>query len=266
MRSYLTLFLIKNGFSYIFSLKKVLTGTTTVSNAKHLEKASSSNDFIEDGKADLNIDTDGDGKPDLNIDTNGDETPDTNIDLNGDGIPDINIDTNGDGYCNINCDTNENGLPDTNLDMDADGQPDKKVTEDEIDVSKFITREIVFEDVNKDDMFSIMPGWVGSKSFKVTNTSEVDLIYSIYFTNTVNEITEENNLYYGLTKDGVTVISIENTRAPRTSESLLVKNIVIKPHEVHNYTITFEFKDTGLNQDIDKNKRFYTKLQVRNAS
>ena len=67
-----------------------------------------------------------------------------------------------------------------------------------------------------------------------------------------------------VTRNGNEVVSLNTGRVPYpTNEGeAMLQNVEIKPGETHNYVLTFEFKETGLNQDIDKNKKFYTKLVV----
>ena len=44
----------------------------------------------------------------------------------------------------------------------------------------------------------------------------------------------------------------------------MLGNVVLNPNETHNYELTLLFKETNLNQDIDRNKMFSTKLQIVN--
>lgn len=215
-----------------------------------------------------NVDVDGDGWPEVNIvldpnknigdnkvdylnkDVDGDGVADLNIDLDGDGKADINIDIDFDNVCEINCDTDSDGIVDTHL-------------SESVDLKDYGIYVIEFADADGNSEFTIVPGWTGSKAFTVRNTSDETLAYKIDFTSVVNTITEENNLYYGLIKDGETMVDITTARAPY-ADGNLVNNVTILPGETHTYVITFEFRDTGVNQDVDKNKEFYTKLQIKN--
>ena len=44
----------------------------------------------------------------------------------------------------------------------------------------------------------------------------------------------------------------------------MLGNIKLRPNETHSYELTILFKETNLNQDIDRNKVFSTKLQIVN--
>ena len=44
----------------------------------------------------------------------------------------------------------------------------------------------------------------------------------------------------------------------------MLNNIVLKPGETHTYKLTLLFKDTGLNQDVDRGKVFSSRLQIVN--
>lgn len=223
-------------------------------------------DINNDGAPDVNIDLDGDGIPDINIDTDGNGTPNLNIDTNGDGLPDVNIDKYNDGTCAVNCDTDGDGTPDKNLDTNSDGVADTNIDEngDRIDLNDQGPYIIDFADITGDN-FAIYPGWKGSKTFRVSNTSNKTLTYRIDFTEVENQLTEENNLYFGLIKNGVEVIDLKTNRAPYDN-SPLISAQTISGKTTDTYEITFEFVDTNVNQDVDKGKTFYTKLQVFDAS
>ncbi len=195
----------------------------------------------------FNVDTNNDGWPEINIDFEGKKVCDLNCDLDYDLKPDKRIDTNWDGICDLYCE-------------------EEVVKEPDVDVSKPEVKAIlVFEDTSELEEEAIVPGWTHFKTFTVTNTGEEEVTYKIDFTEVKNTFTTDNNLYYGLTLNDEVVKDISLNRAPYNNESLIT-GVSIMPGETQTYKITFEFKETNQNQDIDKNKEFYTKLQVHNMN
>ena len=244
-------------------------------------KADINIDYDKDGKPDVNIDTDGDGKPDKNLinqDTDGDGVCDLNCDTNNDGKADINIDIDGDGIPDINIDLDGNGSADVNIDTDGDGKADTNIVDyefivnpgdlDEIKLETGKTYDLSFIDDDKLVSNTLAPGWKGTKEFTIKNDTDQKLVYNIIWTDIYNDFTWENRLYYGITRNGTEIVSLNSGRVPypvNEGEAML-SNVEINPGEEHNYVLTFEFKDTNTNQDIDKGKMFYTKLQVTGIS
>ena len=204
----------------------------------------------------FNVDTNNDGWPEINIDFEGKGICDLNCDLDYDLTPDKRIDTDWDGICDLYCEDEEEP-ENTPVVVEPDKEADVDVNEEE---SSYI---LIFEDLDELNMEAVVPGWIASKTFTVTNKGNEMLSYKIDFTNVRNTFTKENNLYYELIKNDEIIRTSERT--PYTNGNL-VTNIKINPGEVHKYKITFEFKETNKNQDIDKNKEFYTKLQVLNIN
>lgn len=114
---------------------------------------------------------------------------------------------------------------------------------------------LTFKDITDLKNVNIYPGWSASKVFEITNTSAVTLTYNINFTSVKNEFSTTNNLYYGLIKDNKTLIDINTARAPY-KDGVMLKSIIIKPGETHTYMFKLMFKDSDVNQDIDKGKIF----------
>ena len=168
-----------------------------------------------------------------------------------------NCDTDGDGVCDYNC-YDENGNCTKECDTDGDGKCDIEC-DDEV-----VLGQLTFVDTNKLNSNALVPGWTGSKTFIVMNNSTSVVKYKISWTNIINTFTSTNNLYYGLVRNGNTLADIETARVPRNVDQgkSLVDNVSIQPGEIHTYTITYEFRNTEFNQDVDKDKTFSTKLRV----
>ena len=151
----------------------------------------------------------------------------------------MNCDTDGDGICDKFC-----GAP--------------------IDIGKDEEHTITFKDLTNMQNINIYPGWSSAKSFEITNSSTIDLVYTIKFTNVENTFTTKNNLNYGLIRDGEVLIDIDKAKAPYQDGDML-KSVVIKPGETHTYLFKLMFKDTNENQDTEKGKKFTTKIQIENV-
>ena len=186
-----------------------------------------------------------------------------NCDTNKDGVCDYNCDSNGDGKCDYNCDLDKDNVCDKNCDTNNDRICDNNCGSP-IDISKDETHILTFKDLTNLENINIYPGWSSSKSFEITNTSSIDLVYTIKFTNVVNTFTTANNLHYGLIRDGETLIDIDKAQVPYSDGDML-KSVVIKPGETHTYLFKLTFKETGTNQDLDKGKNFSTKIQIENV-
>lgn len=104
-----------------------------------------------------------------------------------------------------------------------------------------------------------MPGWIGNKTFKIINNSDTALSFDMNFVDVTNTYTEENNLYYSV-KRGNTILVNEN-RVPYQNDNIF-KNIVIPAKTTFKYSFIFEFKENGLNQDVDKGKVFSAKIKI----
>ena len=77
--------------------------------------------------------------------------------------------------------------------------------------------------------------------------------------NNTNTFTTANNLYFNIVRNNKLVSS--DNRAPYT-DKVILDNIEIPAKTEHVYSIDYEFKDTGVNQDVDQNKTFKTTIKV----
>ena len=219
-------------------------------------------DTNEDGNPDSNLinqDTNGDGKCNLNCDTNNDGWPDTNLDLDNDAECDINCDTNNDGKCELNCDTNGDGKCDLYCDTNGDGVCDEKCDDPSIDIIEGEEYVLTLTDSSTYNKNNIIPGWTGSKSFKLSNSTTSPQVVNMNWINVKNTFTTVNNLYYSVSRNNVTLI--KNARAPY-KDSNIISNITIPAKTTYTFKFSFEFKNTNLNQDIDKGKSFDAKIKI----
>lgn len=228
-------------------------------------------DYENDGICDMNCDLNSDGWPDRNIDLDGDGICDLNCylkdgskcnlncDVDGDGTPDRNIDLNGDGICDLNCENNEViDLNDKNIPINNDDKSGGSNSSSKSDENEGVF-EIRFEEIKSIKEDYIIPGWTGYYAFTVKNDTVKNIKYNISLVNITNNFTETNNLYYVIRKNGVIVS--EEKRAPYSDEVIL-DNITINAKTEDNYTITYEFKDTNVPQDVDQNKTYKSTVRV----
>ena len=74
-----------------------------------------------------------------------------------------------------------------------------------------------------------------------------------------NTFTTTNNLYYSVMRNKTNIIT--NARTPY-KETNIVTNVVIPAKTTYEWTFSFEFKDTGKNQDVDMGKIFDAKIKI----
>ena len=169
----------------------------------------------------------------------------------------MNCDTNKDGKCDLNCDTNGDGKCDENCDTDGDGKCDDKCTSIDIDDKEEYI--LTFTDSATFNRKNILPGWTGTKTFKIKNNTSTKQTISMQWINVTNTFTSVNNLYYNV-KRGSTII-LKTTRAPY-KDTVISSSISIPANTTYTFTFNFEFRNTSVNQDIDKGKTFDGKIKV----
>ncbi|MBQ6841395.1 MAG: hypothetical protein IJO63_04710 [Bacilli bacterium] len=240
-------------------------------------------DVNKDGIPDVNIDYDLDGNPDFNIDTDGDLIPDQNLDAYGTGKCTFNC--NGNNIvsssiaCTKNCDTDNDGWPDTNVDVDNDGICDFNCNNGTSNIDKdnnyYLDSEYdsaaLLEITNSNDAdFYIMnpldiksdsvePGWADHYVLEVKNTAHYAVAYRIVWENVTNEFTDTNNLDYSLSRSNTSFLN--NMKAPRASV-VLKDNLIIKANSSAKFVMNIEFRETGINQNIDSGKSFRGQLKL----
>ncbi len=252
-------------------------------------------DLDGDLTPDINVDTNNDLIPDINIDYDHDNKPDYNIDTTGDGKPNEKIDAYGIGVCNFNCnetnpvntgnnctkncDTNHDGLPDKFVDIDNDGKCDLNCGNGDkkedlnndyyldseqnhsalLDVTHNGANSIYITNPVDIKAVDIEPGWDGKYVLTIKNNSYYAVKYRIYWSKVKNEFTSANNLDYYITRDKSTYIL--DSKAP-TGNILLKDDVLIKSQASIQYVMRVQFKETGVNQNVDAGKAYYGQLKV----
>ena len=93
----------------------------------------------------------------------------------------------------------------------------------------------------------------------IIKSEEKNISYKLDMINVTNTFTNANNLYYTIKRNG-SIISNDN-RTPY-SDTTILNDVTIPAKSEHVYIIEYEFKDTGVNQDVDQNKIFRTGVRV----
>ena len=145
-------------------------------------------------------------------------------------------------------------------------------------IVKTATLGIVFNDGDAITLDNLMPGDARlstsfPKEFSVTNTSSVNMTYSVVWMDVVNTFPVGHDLYYYVTGSsslgggGSTPGSVAaGTLVPNAGTSTMMATITIYPNETHTYNLYLVFPNTSSNQDAQQGKTFAGKLQVTDAS
>ena len=175
----------------------------------------------------------------------------------------INCDTNNDGKCDLNCDTNNDGKADTNIDTNNDGKCDKQCTYAKDDkILDIATEDIVtlYTTYNRDVVAKgIQPGWSDTQKLTVENKSKKSLIYSLKFTDVVNEFNPNSELTYTVKRDGIVVVP---TTASPLTDTYILKEVLIPAHTTYVYTIDYHFIETGHLQNYQLENKFNARIAV----
>ena len=230
------------------------------------------NDATGGKQCSINCDIDGDGWPDINIDLDGDGIADTDIDTNNDGIADLNIDLNGDGLCDVMCDTDndnecDNNCIKTQYNGKGTGSSTKTGTEKTDAGSAMLL--IRYTDGETVNVYNLVPDdqplqegetiTKPLKTFTIENLSNYSVEYSLKWKVLKNTFTT-NNLQYKVesTNGG---INLDYQAAPK-NEVYIAEKVVIPARSTQKYTISFNLKGTGSNQNIDQAKEFQGLIDI----
>ena len=172
----------------------------------------------------------------------------------------------GDKKCDWKCDTDGDGKPDSNI--DGNGSP-IKIGSDVIlsiesqssqDIRIYAVKNAIFG--GNIDAKGIKPSWTEAQMFAIENNSASGVKLNVLWKNVNNTFTEENNIVYTL-DNGTTVLK-NQVKAPY-NDGILLENIYVPANHTYYYTIKYEFKETGVNQDIDLGKKFNASIVVELA-
>ena len=125
---------------------------------------------------------------------------------------------------------------------------------------------IVFTDNESIKKTGLTPGDTITKTFSITNNSEGKVEYKINWEYLINNFINREYLVYEIssTNGGG---SLSETQLPDSEEHInILNNLSINAHTTQNYTMTITYKNSGTNQDADKNKSLIGKIEITDLS
>ena len=118
---------------------------------------------------------------------------------------------------------------------------------------------IIYNDTSNVSMVNAYTGDEIIKTFSVENTSNYLLYYDIILKNVVNNFEDKDDLVYILESENAA--KREESIIPSKEESI-ASDILIKPHEKHEYKMTITFVKRDADQSINMNKTFSSNIQI----
>ena len=119
---------------------------------------------------------------------------------------------------------------------------------------------IIYNDTSNVSMFNAYTGDEINKTFSIENTSNYNMYYDIVLSNVVNNFIDKSDLVYTLSSTGngaKRTLSI----VPSANENI-ASNVLIKPHEKHEYTMNITFLKKETDQSLNMNKTFSSNIKV----
>ena len=132
-----------------------------------------------------------------------------------------------------------------------------------------LTLTIISEETDSPQL--IEPGFTDIKVFKVTNTGNDSVIYSIYLDDVTNTFVRKSDVVYTLYKKSGNQIDVNNlsnndiasTGVFPNANSYILFNETIEPSETYIYALKVEYLNLNVNQDDNKGKTFSSKVQIQ---
>ena len=118
---------------------------------------------------------------------------------------------------------------------------------------------IIYKDTSNVSMVNAYTGEEIIKTFTVENTSELLLYYDILLNNVINNFENKNDLVFTLECNNI--LLRDKSIMPSTNESI-ASDIIIKPHEKHEYKMTITFLNKETDQSANMNKTFSSNILV----
>ena len=110
---------------------------------------------------------------------------------------------------------------------------------------------------------NMIPGQSIEKRFKVKNTGNVNTEYVIYLSEVINTFNPTTDLEYKLEKLSTNGYETNGfVTAPTSPAAINNVSISIESNEEQEYKLTVLFKETNVNQDDNKGKKFQAKIQI----
>ena len=165
----------------------------------------------------------------------------------------VSIPSNSEKLCSymLNIDTNNDGKCDKQCTYAKDDKILGIATEDIVTLYTTYNRDVVAK--------GIQPGWSDTQKLTVENKSKKSLIYSLKFTDVVNEFNPNSELTYTVKRDGIVVVP---TTASPLTDTYILKEVLIPAHTTYVYAIDYHFIETGHLQNYQLENKFNARIVV----
>ena len=130
------------------------------------------------------------------------------------------------------------------------------------------TLSLTYTDGTAINGVNISPGWKATKTITIENTGTLDVFYTIFWKDLVNEITNDElvmSLECESSTDTCATINFQNKTVP-SSKNAISENIIIYPGEVQTITLNFEFKELNKAQDYNQGKKFNGVINIEDST
>ena len=126
-------------------------------------------------------------------------------------------------------------------------------TEATLDIEKNGDYDFTITNVLDIHAVDIEPGWNGKYILTIRNDANYAVAYKLVWQKVSNTYTETNNLDYRLIRNNTSYLN--DLKAPYQNITLK-DELLIRPKTTIKYLIDINFRETGINQNIDSGKTF----------
>ncbi len=114
----------------------------------------------------------------------------------------------------------------------------------------------------------IEPGWSSTKTFSVTNESDIEYEYNIILKDLINTFKTDGYLQYKITSsNGYNMTDyLDIPKSETASDKVIASSVTIGPNKTQNYTIEFIYKNTEEDQSADMGATLSGSLAITEAN
>ena len=136
-------------------------------------------------------------------------------------------------------------------------------------IIKTDTMELIYTDVEEFNMEGISPGAKRSKRVTVYNNGRTSVNYDLLWETLTNEFSTKSDIVYYITcssSDNKPCKGLDETVIPNSGEMIpIIRKQNIDSHVTQTYTVTIEFKETGINQDDNQGVGLHGSMTIRQS-